>query len=367
MNDPFTSDLFGPNTMKPDQGRLTCDQCRAGLADFIMAVLNGGDLPADTPIPLHLDRCPGCSQAYIHLLDLTTAPQVNALQKALLEPAQAPTHLPGLLLLWQQHLAACNRLEDLRGAAVALSVVGMIRRQQGDQAEAKVVHELALRTAKDSHDLLSRLMSHADLGVMALADERLEEAIEHLEAAVQTAKDLGDQASRTRLWSRLHQTKRRLLDLERRQISLGAQLARLYQGWLQPRYGFAPAGERMLILNTATEIPMKIVAGPEVDQAGQVSLTLTLDRAALAGLPPEFFIDLLFLPTLEIVQTVRIGPEERLSLQAVSGLQLQAHLPGLTDFIEQLRAALAQEGRPQRHFPRTALALQLWWAEEQTE
>lgn len=364
MNDTLTSDAFDPNARNPYKGDLTCNQCQASLADFIEEVLNTGELPANSPIPMHVESCPVCSQSYIHLLDLTTAPQVKTLQEALFEPAQPSADLAGLLALWQQHLAACNRLEDLRGAAVALSVIGMIRRQMGDEAEARLVHELALRTAEDSHELLSRLMSHADLGAMAKADRHPKDAVHHLEAAIRAAKQLGDQDSRTSLQSLLDQVSIQQRDPEPPKISLAEQLAHLYQGWLQPRFGFAPAGERILILNTAEEIPMQIVAGPEVDQAGQVSLTIILNRAALAGLPPEFFIDLLFLPTAERLQTARVGPEERLSLQAVSGLEIKADLPGLTDFLDQLRATLAQEGQQQRHFPRTAFALQIWWVEQ---
>lgn len=431
MNNSRTVKTLNPRAEKPFKGGLDCGQCQAELTDFIEIVLAKGSSPEDSPILLHLEGCPRCSQTYIYLIDLITAPQVKALQETPIDPGRSPDNLAGLLSLWQRQLAAGNRLEDLRGAAVGLSVIGMIRRQLDEMEEARLVHELALRTGQESGDLLSRAMSHADLGYLALARSQTKDAFDHLEAAGQYMDQLMDQEGKARVhfllgevgeqerdWaraqreykaaraaatasnyaliadvvrqreqkatailevSRLIETlsaiageagrpiqalRQTLAELEKPQRSFSEQLARLYRGWLQPRYGFAPGGERILVVNTAEEIPIQIVADPKVDREGHVALAITLNRAALAGLPEEFFIDLLFLPTHEALHTVRVGAEERLSLQAVSGLEFKAKLPGLPNFLDQLRAILDQEGQQRRHFPRTAFALRIWWEEE---
>lgn len=433
MNNSRTVKTLNPRAEKPFKGGLDCGRCQAELTDFIEIVLAKGSSPEDSPILLHLEGCPRCSQTYIYLIDLITAPQVKALQETPIEPGRSPDNLlAGLLLLWQRQLAACNYLEDLRGAAVGLSVIGLIRRQLGDMEEAKLVHELALRTAQEAGDLLSCAISHTDLGYLALTRGQKKEAFSHLETAEQYTVQLIDQEGQARVhfllaeaseqerdWARaeqeyraaqtaaaasnyaliadiVHQREQRvraiseisrliktlsvvagevsrpvqalteaLAELEKPRMSLSEQLARLYRGWLQPRFGFAPEGERILVVNTAKEIPIHIEAGPEVDRDGNVALAITVNRPEdLTDLPQEFFIDLLFLPTHEALHTVQIGPEERLSLQTVGGgLELKAKLPGFADFLDQLRAILDQESQQQRYFPKTAFALRIWWKE----
>jgi hypothetical protein len=181
------------------RGGIDCEKCRAALAGFVANVLEQGGVPAESPILRHLEGCPRCSQTAIHLIDLVTASQVMDLQESLLDPSWAPESLTGLLCLWQMHLAACNRLADLRGCAVGLSVIGMIRRQLGDLEEAASVHRMALAVAEEGHDLLSSLISHADLGAIALRNNQPAEGLDHLTRARQYATRLGDWKSEARI------------------------------------------------------------------------------------------------------------------------------------------------------------------------
>jgi hypothetical protein len=191
--------------------------------------LETGRVAEENPMRLHLARCPRCSELYIHLLDLTTAPHVAGLCAAPLDPVQVPDGLAGLLPLWRMQLAACNRLDDLRGCAVGLSVLGMIHHQLGEAGEAHALHEMALETAAAGRDLVSRVMSRTDLGALALADGRVGEAREHLARAQAHARRIGDRAGEARvllLWGdawRLEGT----LDEARRRYDQAAGVAQV--------------------------------------------------------------------------------------------------------------------------------------------
>jgi hypothetical protein len=105
----------------------------------------------------------------------------------------------------------------------------MIHHQLGDAGEARALHEVALQTAAQARDLLSRVMSRADLGALALAGGRVREAREHLARADAHSRRLGDPAGETRvlvLWgdaSRLEGA----LDEARRRYRQAAKVAQL--------------------------------------------------------------------------------------------------------------------------------------------
>ena len=139
------------------------------------------------------------------------------------------------------------------------------------------------------------------------------------------------------------------------------QLTRFYNGFLQPSFGFAAGGERILVVNTAEEIGMQIVAGPRVDRDGRFLLTIAIAQDALANVPDEFSIDLLFLPTNDVLRTFRVTAEERLRLQTVRGLELSAELPSFEGFRETLTNILDRENREYQDFPRAAFSLRAWW------
>jgi tetratricopeptide (TPR) repeat protein len=218
----------------PFRGGIQCEQCREGLGSFIEEVLQENEVPRDSPILQHLEGCPRCSETYIQLIDLMTAPQIQDLEDSQTDPSRVPGNLGGLLLLWQIQLAACTRLEDLRGCAVGLSIVGMIRRSLGDPEEARLVHELALETAAEGGDLLSRVVSNTDLAAMALHSGRGAEALEHLTRAQQYAAQISDRESEARIlvlmgdmWKEqgnLGEARRRYEEAERLLSSRGERL-----------------------------------------------------------------------------------------------------------------------------------------------
>jgi tetratricopeptide (TPR) repeat protein len=183
----------------PIRGGISCGQCQESLNHFMEAVLEGGQVLTDSPVLLHVEDCPRCSETYIHLLDLMTAPQIEGLQESQVDPAQTPATMDGLLPLWRLQVAACNRLEDLNGCTVGLSVLGMIYHRLGEWEEARALHGLALQMAEEGHGLLCRVMSCTDLGTLALSERRAAEAVQHLSRAYQYAGQLADQASMARV------------------------------------------------------------------------------------------------------------------------------------------------------------------------
>ena len=239
------------------KGGITCDQCKGGLASFIEEVLEEGRIPKGSLIPVHLEGCPLCSQTYIHLIDLMTAPQVKALQDSLLDPSLSAGSLEGLLQLWQMQLGACNRVEDLKGTAVGLSVIGMIRRQLRDIEEARLVHELALQTAEEGHDPLSRAISHADLGYIALRNDRAREALDHLTRAYQYAARLEDGESQARILVLLGDAWRMRRNLEEARRKYEGAKTQAKAADYRLALGTRPLGEliklRILSLAAATE------------------------------------------------------------------------------------------------------------------
>ena len=181
------------------KSRIGCQRCRQELDSFVEGVLHSGEIPERGAIPSHLESCLSCSQAYIHLLDLVTAAEVRVMQDSLLDPSVTPDRLRPVLKLWQLELDLCNQMGDLRGIAVGLSVVGMVDRQLGDLEEAKRVHELALQMGQEASVLQSKMLSHADLGYIALVDDQTEEALAHLTAAHRAAIRLTDTECQARM------------------------------------------------------------------------------------------------------------------------------------------------------------------------
>jgi len=204
MNGKPDNEMLSPGVpgSQPDGSNadgIDCDQCRRRLDSFVEDVLVTGVVPEDRSIPRHLEECPTCSQDFIQLIDLSTAPQVRALQDALLDPARAPDQLEGLIKLWQLQLAASVRLDDTRDAAVGLSVVGMVHRQRMDRERAASVHELALQSGVRSDDALSLIISRTDLAYLALLEGRTDEARGHLRAADRAAEQTVDPESQARI------------------------------------------------------------------------------------------------------------------------------------------------------------------------
>ena len=427
---PQIEDEF-PGVPWPELTAIGCEECTAGFDDFFSQCLAGLP-PNQKAIPAHLESCPACSRIYLDLFDLLTATQVKQLMDSWIEPEQAPSGqtIAGMLTLVQLCLGTAELVEDPKASNRGLSLLGLGRRQLQDEQEARLVHELSLRTADETGDLVSKVISHTDLGYMALSGHRTDEALDFLQNACHYAVELTDKESETRVHIVLGQAWEQAGNLERAQgeyklaiesaidpsYSLGRdvaskqlativsdtmsmigqvfgtlssalgeespqvqalrqlvgdiagfgssrleQLTRFYDGFLQPSFGFAAGGERILVVNTAEEIGMQIVAGPRVDRNGHFLLTIAIAQDALANLPEEFSIDLLFLPTNDVLRTFRVTAEERLRLQTVRGLELSAELPSFEGFRETLTNILDRENREYQDFPRAAFSLRAWW------
>jgi hypothetical protein len=269
--------------------------------------------------------------------------------------------------------------------------MGIIHRQLNDLEEARLVHALVLRTAAEGHDLFSRMISNADLGYIALSGKQTAEALKHLRRALQSAKQLTDDENEARIhmllgqaWEQQHDwagaqseywianesalaanhvALAKIAQQKEQKMTIRLVVNRLLDGfyvkWLQPRLSFTSDGEKVLVVNTCQEISIRIVAEPRVDREGNLTLSVTLTSTALKRLPEEFFLDLIFLPTLEVLQAIRVGSTERQRLLAARGLELKALLPNIDGFLEHLDTVLEQ--KQYRGFPRTALAFRIWW------
>ena len=427
---PQIEDEF-PGVPWPELAAIDCEECTGGFDDFFSQSLAGLQ-PAQEAIPAHLESCLGCSRVYLDLFDLLTAALVNQLMDSWIEPEQGPSEqtIAGMLALAQGYLGAAELVEDPKASNRGLSLLGLSRRQLQDEPEAGLVHELSLRRAQETGDLVSQVISNTDLGYIALFSNRTEEALDYLEKAYHCAVELTDQEGETRVHIGMGQAWEQAGNSERAQdeykiaiesaieanYSLGRDVAskhlasiasdalsgimqvfgtlsralgeeslpvqalrrlvadiagygssrlerltRFYNGFLEPSFGFAPGGERILVVNTAEEIGMQIVAGPRVDRNGHFLLTLAIAPEALANLPEEFSIDLLFLPTNGVLCSFPVTAEERLRLQTIRGLEISAELPDFEGFRERLANILDRENREYQDFPRTAISLRAWW------
>lgn len=137
-----------------------------------------------------------------------------------------------------------------------------------------------------------------------------------------------------------------------------------FEGLLQPGFAAAAQGGRVLVVNTAREIPMDILQGPELDKNGNVKFKIRLEAEFLPSEinDKEFVLDLIFIPTIELIQSRRITLEERDLLRSVGGLEYTASLPFLPeDFKRELSQTLEEQNLEHLAFPLTAFAFRVRW------
>jgi hypothetical protein len=350
------------------------------LDDLIAQTLAAGQFPPGVQLAQHLANCPACAHAFQQRVLLETAPLLRALQAHPEAPALSEYELAGMLALWQVALDAGLHLADDWSAATALSVIGMLRREQGDAAEARLVHGLALKSASQTGNVFSQMISQADLGVLDLREHNTYAALEHLTAAGRSAAALQEREveARVRLWmlralaQSFVQVFGGLPELLAqatailRELLLApaqAQLKAFYRSWLQPAYALAPAmGDSLLVLNTGRRIPVIIVNGPSVDQHGvaKLSLRVTQDLGQW-GVPSQAEIDLLFLPAQMVIGTLHLDEANRPYLFSNKGVSISGPLPGMDDELRvQLLAARASL-HAELKMPMAHFALQLHW------
>ena len=140
--------------------------------------------------------------------------------------------------------------------------------------------------------------------------------------------------------------------------------ARFYDGFLTHGLMFAAAskGELVLVADAGIQIPVALIAGPEVDREGQLFVTIAIERDDLdrmRELSETFLLDVLFIPALEVLCTVQCGADEMRRLQSYDGLRITAPLPGMHPFLPRLRAALAQRQVERFRLPRRAFELRI--------
>jgi len=125
-------------------------------------------------------------------------------------------------------------------------------------------------------------------------------------------------------------------------------------------------GEKVLVLNTSQEINMEILQGPIVNGKGDVTFVIQLGNLPTREqeFVQEFFLDLIFIPTVELIQSRKITPQEAGLLLAVNGLEYKASLPEASEeFLSTINEILQQRNIDQLAFRKTAFAFRIWWEE----
>jgi len=327
-----------------------CAACLAELDAEIAEVLRGQLVPEDGQALQHLRMCPECADAYGDALWMSSSSQITALQDALLG-GRADVPLEGFRHLWRWHFGLRNQYGEPSEIADALSVLGMICRQQGDWRQAMQLHRLALENCSES--LVVQVMSKTDLGFLALRQGRIDDADRHMAEAAASAKSLGDRESERRIG--LLQT---VLAVAATKVALAMACLRR---WLRPYYVVQPGGTKVFVVNTCTEVPLIIQSGPEVDREGNLRVVIKMDRRTLSGLPEEFFLDLVFLPTAEILCSHRVEETARGQLLGLRGLEIKAKLPYVEGLLDELGETMEHERSEWRQFPPTGCTLRIRW------
>lgn len=141
------------------------------------------------------------------------------------------------------------------------------------------------------------------------------------------------------------------------------------QGLLSPRPLFAAStGERALVINDAREIAIRIVdsidgstlSGFKLQKDGHITFGLRLpEQSVLPELP--FTIDVMFIPTGEIVCQQEVeGPDRSLLLSAL-GLKFDFELPGLKAGLGDWQDKLKKAEQEHILLPKAVFALRFWW------
>lgn len=328
-------------------GTITCDTCADELPDVIAAALQGSTWPNNSGVCSHLEECPKCARAYGDLVQVMTAANIAEIEQAILADCGRPVLPPGLLAVWQVHLGLRDHFGDRRAAAMALSVMGMIHRCEDRVDDAVSLHIMALKSWRKPS--FSRVRSHTDLGYFAYRQERVNEALRHLQKAQLAAEwiDDGDAIDRIHV-------------LRWKWTSVGAETlaamnASLYADSLA--YAAAAPGDEpscmAYILNTCRQVPILVWSGPEVDDNGRLRLAIGMKKQTLDTLPDRFLLDVLYVPTCEIVWQRWLDAAERERLDLVGGLKISTKLP----------KAHGPRGQTtkRRRLPPTACVLRIWW------
>jgi hypothetical protein len=111
---------------------------------------------------------------------------------------------------------------------------------------------------------------------------------------------------------------------------------------------------------------MEILQGPFVDGTDVVTFAIRLDFLPIEG--QEFFLDLIFIPTVELIQSLKITAQEAGRLLAADGLEYKASLPELPEeFLSTISERLQKRNIDQLALPKTAFAFRIWWKEMDTK
>jgi hypothetical protein len=344
--DDLTSDGLDP---------LTCASCRDELSDFVDALLTEHTALQETAVVAHLTSCAACAATYGGLVQLATAPQLSDLESSLLTTGRPHDRRDGLMRVWQLQLGLVNQFDDAPGVAGALSVLGMIQRRRGAHEDARVLHERAIGAWPNPS--LSRLRSEIELAHLASESHRILDAVRHLAAASGIVGSRGDGMREQRIAT----LRSALMGSVVRSL-----VSTLMPTWLEPVYeASSEQGDAILVVNEWREVSAE-VSRPAVDGQGWIHLAVEVD-ADRHELPAVFVLDLLFIPTGDVIWQQAIDADLRDDLRLVGGLNISAPLPGGRIGPSPTGASGPADGSERSFIPRRTCELRIWWPVESSE
>jgi hypothetical protein len=328
----------------------SCSRVLDELPGFVEEILTARRQPEGTSILGHLQCCPRCARTYGSLIQLRTAGEVDELESAVVDDLR-PTLPAGLLDVWRIQLGLRNLHDDLHAAAAALAVMGMIHRQRERFGDARELYELALETLPVPSN--TTVVCRTELAYLGFVEGRHVEAVRQLGLGALAARQIDDREGAGRL---------AVLRSKGFARSAGKLLSSFYASWLEPAYLAESEGEKILVINTGAEIPIKLWFGPEVDADGRVWLGVGMDEATLTLLPETFVMDILFIPTGDLIGQRVVAGDERLDLILPGrGIEISAELPDNAPVVEHLRQGLDTDATERRRLARRTCELRLWW------
>jgi len=196
-----------------DTGPNECAICAEYLPAYVDYIIAGRSFPNHKQVEEHLALCPACASEYADLLGIALCEQAEQIQDLVMDigpkASQAPmvelARASGLdlalaLELNQHWLETCRNqlVQDARGAASALSHIGILHEMLGNLDGALAEHTNALSLADETGNKYARSRSLASKGRIKYLQGKWSEALESLRAAHETTLEIGDQFAQVR-------------------------------------------------------------------------------------------------------------------------------------------------------------------------